>query len=206
MPESDLDRRLEERFPSNAAKRITDNSNDEEKKPLQGKVVEKKKGLGERIAEAFIMTDGASIKDYLIFNVLIPGVKNTIENVIHMILYPTKGDTRIVRRGGESRIIPVKYRGRFEERRRNDEYVGSRMRANKPELVFDHREDAEEILGIMTRKIERTGFASMKELYREAELPTDFTYDSWGWRNLYDAMIVQVSEGWLLKMPEMEER
>lgn len=204
MPEGDLDRNLAQRLPGNSNTPSVAGG-DEEKRQLKGKVVEKKKGLGERIAEAFIMTDGASIKDYLIFNVLIPGVKNTIENVVHMILFPTKGDSRITRRGGESRIIPVTYRGRFEDRHRDDRAY-SRFKGNKTELIFDSREDAEEILGIMIRKIERTGFASVKDLYREAELPTDFTYDSWGWRSLYDAIVIQTREGWLLKMPEMEEK
>lgn len=181
----------------------------------KGRVTEKKKTIGERIADNFLATDKEEIQEHVLFDFIIPGIKTIIEDIVHMILYGGDGDSRIRRDRGESRPRYVSYDRKYEDRRSRDEYVPHRA-SRHPELIFNRRSDAEQVLSGMCEYIDDYGKATLKDFYNvvfevtdgDIDVPTDYTMTRYGWRNLAQASVVKVRDrgrdGYLLRMPKAE--
>lgn len=201
----------EGRFPSNSYSSIRQGAKakpveEEASKAIKGSSQVKKKTIGEKIADAFIATDGKDIKDYFLFDVLVPGLKRGIEDLIHMLLYNDKKGGRVARSRGESTVRRVGYNSIYSDRRDNEAALTSQMRSGYSDLTYDTREDAEEILSMIDDRIEDAGFATLKYLNSISGMPSDFTQSNWGWRSTAGTKIYQVRSGrWLLKMPRLEE-
>ena len=198
------------RFPSNSYSSIrpvtkAKPADDIPNKAIKGQAKQQKKTFGERIADAFLATDGKDIKDYFLFDVLIPGLKRGVEDLIHMLLYNDKKSPRVTRSYGESRVRRIGYNSIYDRRREDDEMLSQRLRAQKRDLIYETRQDAEEVLDMVADRIEDNGFATLKYLNAISGMPTDWTQTNWGWTSVAEASIVQVRDGWILKMPKLEE-
>lgn len=198
-----------DRFPSNSYTKIKPKTavgaqDEKVTKVVKGKVKEKKKTFGEKLADAFIATDRKDIKEYFLFDVLIPGAKQAVEDLVHMILFNDKRTTKIQRKNGESRIrrVNVGYNSIFDDAR-----SGTSARSNglRTDLVFDSRIDAEEVLEAVQDRIEEYGFATMKYYYSLADMPTEHPMTKWGWRDVSEARISKTQEGYVLQMPRVIE-
>lgn len=176
-------------------------------KVVKGTVKEKKKSLAEKIADAFIATDGKDIGDYFLFDVLIPGLKRGVEDLVHMLLYSDKKSGKIERSRGESRIKRVEYSSLYDRRRDEEEALTASVRASRnATLIFDTRKDAEDVLDMVADRIEDAGFATLKYYFSISGMPTDWTQTKWGWHDVSGAKILQNSDGrYVLKMPRLEE-
>lgn len=176
-------------------------------KVIKGKATEKKKSLGQRIADAFIATDSQSIKDYVLFDLLIPGLKTAVEDLVHMILFDGKGSSRADRKSS-SGVRRVRYSQVFDDRRALDEMVPARAKVANTDIIFDTEEDALAVRRAVADRIEDTGFATVKYYFSEAGMPSNFTHTKWGWSDVNEvkaAKIIHVRAGWILKMPRIEE-
>ena len=75
-------------------------------KVVNGPVKTKKKSLGRRFSETFIGEDKETVKSYLLFDVIVPAVKDTIselvKSAIDMILFGDTKASNVRRRGGAS--------------------------------------------------------------------------------------------------------
>ena len=215
------DEKLREEFPGNSYTSIKPRKESDVPEKVEGKnkdnkgrVREKKRTVGERIADSFLATDKEEVREHLIFDWFIPGIKTIIEDLIHMILYgdASRGDGRIRRRDGESSLRRVNYNSIYDDRRRRDDEYISRRGSRKPELTFDRRSDAEQVLSGMSELIEDYGRATMKDFYNlvsevtygEIDIPTEYTMTRYGWSNLSAASITHVRDGYLLRMPRAE--
>ena len=181
-------------------------------KVAKGKVREKKRTVGERIADNFLATDGSELKEHFIFDWLIPGIKTIVEDLVHMILYGTGASNDIRRERGRSEVRRLPYNSIYDGRRKNDEYIPRRGNRT-PELIFDYRNDAEQVLSGINEYIDDYGSASMKDFYSivsevsegRIDIPTDFQMTQWGWYDVSTASVSQVrGGGWLLRMPKAE--
>ena len=175
-------------------------------KVLEGDIKPEKKSLMKRIADAFIAVDAKDIRTYLIFDVLIPGLKRGAEDILHMALYNDKKSDRITRSRGGSSVRRLEYSS-IRPARDNDETMLNRNTlAGNTDLVFPTRDKAEEALDMVDQRIQATGFATLKYYYTITRQPTEWPQEKWGWRSMYGATIVQCrSGGYVLKMPRLEE-
>ena len=175
-------------------------------KVLEGDIKPEKKSLMKRIADAFIAVDAKDIRNYLIFDVLIPGLKRGAEDMLHMALYNDKKSDRVTRSRGGSTIRRLEYSS-IRPSRGNDEAVLNRNTlAGNTDLVFPTRGEAEEALDMVNERIQATGFATLKYYYTITRQETEWSQANWGWRSMYGATIVQTrSGGYVLKMPKLEE-
>lgn len=216
----DKSRQTREEFPGNSYTKIKRKPPGESKSKeavpspteKKGRVHEKKKTIGERIAENFLATDREEIQDHVLFDFLVPGIKTIIEDIVHMILFGSGADSRIIRERGESRPRYVSYDKKYDERRRrNDEYITHRA-SRRPELTFDRRSDAEQVLSGMFEFIDDYGQVTLKDFYNivadvtdgNISVSTDYTMTRYGWRDLSAAAIVAVRGGYLLKLPRAD--
>lgn len=199
-----------EKYPSNTYRNVSPNSQNDSKKQKRedpspiAKGKEKKKSLGERLTDSFLAANGEDIKERVIFDWVIPGIKNILEDIVHMLLFGDKPDPRITRSRGESRISQVRYDKYYDDRRKKDEYIPQKKSRN-PELIFGTRSDAEDVLTRMFDLLNDYGRVTVKDLYSLADMPTDYAMSNWGWRDLTGSSVVEVRGGYLIKFPRSEE-
>lgn len=204
----------EGRFPSNSYSSIRTVAKgkpekEQEEAPIKavkGTVQQKKKTFGERIADAFISTTKTDIRDYFIFDVLVPGLKRGIEDFIHMVLYNDRKGGKVNRSRGESRIRRVGYNSIYASSREDEPALSSQYRSGYSDLTFDTQADAESYLSKMSDRIEDCGSLTLSYFNERAGFESEWPQNSWGWRTVAGAKIYKLSDGrWILKMPRLEE-
>ena len=161
---------------------------------------EKKRTLTQRFADRFLSFTKEEITDRIIDEWLFPGIANAIEDLIHFVLFQGQGRPR--RRRDGDRLRRVDYSSSYDDNRR-DSYLSRRTR--QPELIFDTRDEADEVLNTLFDILDDYSRVTVKDLYSLADMPTDFTMTNWGWYDLSEATILKCSEGFLLQMPKIQE-
>lgn len=175
-------------------------------KVVQGKVKLKKKNEVRKFADVFVAEDTNNVKEYLLMEVAIPAIKNTIidliTNGINMLLNGETRSSSSRKRSGDY-ISYRDYSSRDRDRRdRHDS--ASRGRFDFDDLVFDSRNDAEATLEQMDDIIERYGMATVLDLYESADLgrSAPWTANRYGWSSLRSADIIKVRDGYVIKLPK----
>lgn len=169
----------------------------------------KKKGLSEKFAESFVKEDTDSVKDYVIFDVIVPAVKDIASDVItgavDMLLYgETRGRGRSRRRGSTKVSYDSFYRNtsRSSSHRSNSRRDERRKKENYNDILYDSRDDADEVLDTLLELIETDGEATIADLYDLSGITADFADEGWGWTNLSSAKVRKDrSGGWYIDLP-----
>jgi hypothetical protein len=186
-------------------------------KVVSGAVIQRKKSVGRRIIETFTGDDVQSVGSYVLFEVLIPAAKSTIQDVvttgIERMLF---GDNRP--RSSGSRVGYTNYNKvsssrpsstRYESdwRREGGRQMSRTARAghNFDEIVLASRDEAAMVLDQLTELVNKYDVASVSELYALVGISGSFPDDKWGWTNLRDSGIRRVPNGYLLDLPRPEE-
>lgn len=201
---------MDERYPSNSLTKHEAAKPEEKKKPdiqpiVKEGVAMKKKGLGDKFSETFLVSDIKSVFSEMIFDVLIPSVKDAISELVRGTVDGMLfgGTRRGPSRRDRSFTKPyVSYRDSYDDRRRD---IRDRRRPAPSlvdDLTFNSRADAEDVRSAMLDLIDEYQVASVKDLYSYAGLKSDFTMEKYGWYDLSDSSIRRVSEGWLLSLPK----
>lgn len=173
-------------------------------------VVSTKKPLGKKFAETFMTEDTKDVKTWLIMDVLIPGVKNTILDILSMMFFGEvdSRSRRGRRRDRDDRVdYSSYYRGssdrkdRDSRRRRGDRYE-SDDRVDFRNIVLRRRDDAEHVIEEMRRRIRNNDSASVAELLDLIDVPGRYTDNNWGWDDERDIGIRRVSSGYLIDVAE----
>lgn len=165
-------------------------------KVVAGKVTAKPKGELAKFAETFFAEDIRKVKDYLIKDVLIPTIKDTIWTVIargsERMLYGEAGHAP-----KNSKLPYVNYNGLFKSSApaaQNNGSAGSQYSVDN--IILEDRGDAEKVLTAMNAHIAEFGEVSISTLYEMLGEPIgDFMTTRWGWRSLNTAGIMRTSNG-----------
>lgn len=173
-------------------------------------VVSTKKPLGKKFAETFMTEDTKDVKSWLIMDVLIPGIKNTILDILSMMFFG-EVDSRSRRgrkRGRDDRTdYSSYYRGSSDRkdrdsRRRRDDRYDSDDRVDFRNIVLRKRDDAERLIEEMRRRIRNNDSASVADLLDLIDIPGRYTDNNWGWDDERDIGIRRVSSGYLIDVAE----
>lgn len=186
-------------------------SNREKVSPVvdRDKIVSTKKPLRKKFAETF-MEDTADVKTWLLMDVIIPGVKNTILDILSMMFFGEfyrSGKDRS-RRGRDDRYdYSSCYRGSSDRkdrdyRRSRDDRYDSDDRVDFRNIILRHRDDAENVIGEMRRRIRDNDSVSVAELLDLIDVPGRYTDNNWGWDDERDIGIRRVSSGYLIDVSE----
>lgn len=169
---------------------------------------EKKKSIGEQLADSFIASNVEDMKRSLIFDWLIPGAKNIIEAMVHMWLFgngtPSNNSTRSRIGGGDSRLRRVDI---YHSGSSSEPYIANRI-TREPEITYPTKDEADRVLMELRWRIKEYRRVTVKELYQMSNIEkTDWGMSNWGWRYLPENLQpFQVrGGGWCLKMPRTEE-
>ena len=181
--------------------------NDEQKKlekVVSGTVKTRSKSLSRRFADTFFNEDKESIKEYLITDVLVPAVKNTIIDLItqgiNLIFY---GETR---KTASSSILGSKtsYNRMFGNNQSASRHPLGRTVKDIGDIVLDSKGEAERVIDILNDLVMQYGQATVGDLFDllGETIPGDFTSRDWGWTNLQGAKTVRVRDGYLIDLPK----
>ena len=163
--------------------------------------VKTRKNNARKFTDVFISEDAASVKSYVVMDVLIPAIKKAISDIvtngIDMILYGDSGRSR-----RSSNISHVSYRNYYDDRRDDRRDTRIKNKFDYDDLVFETRGDVEAIRERMDDIIDRYGFVTVADLYDMADLTAPYTSNKYGWTNIRNAEPVRVRDGYILKLPK----
>lgn len=171
-------------------------------KVVQGTVVKKKKSDIGKLADVFIAEDAKNVKNYILMDVVVPLIKNAIEDIvtngIRMIL---RGETSA--RKSSTAASKVSYRSYYESRD-NDRHVNQTRTTgySYEDLIFESRGEAEDVRTRLDEAIDTYGMVSVGDMFDLAGITCNYTDYNYGWTNIRNAEIIHVREGYLLKMPK----
>ena len=169
-----------------------------------------RRSLGRRFAKTFFTEDTKDVKGYLIFDVLIPAIKDTLVNMItggaNMLFY---GDNRGNSRN-RSNYNP--YRNdvsRQASATRTSSYSPSgrrRMLNNFDDIALSSRAECQQVLDAMNEAIYTYGSVSVADLYDLVNMSreSEFTDNKFGWVDLTGAGYSRLSNGqYVLDLPKV---
>lgn len=172
--------------------------------------VVKKKGIGTKFKETFAGDSAESVGSYVLFDIIIPRVKDllfeTFTGGLERSLFGTS--TRSSR--GHSRSGKTDYRGLSERNERVDRRerdISPRGRANHDfeEILIPTIGEAEQVLDTLNALVDQYDVATVADLYSATGISTDHTDLKFGWTDLSDARISPArGGGYILEMPRAE--
>ncbi len=175
-------------------------------KIITGNVVRRKKPITKQFADVFFGEDVDNIKEYVIFDVLIPAIKDTFFDVISgglsMTLFGTgsKKSSKLIRDKGNSYVSYSSiYSNKDKPRNTNQTF---RSTYNFDDIVLESKGEAEEVLSNLVDLIDDYQIACVGDLYDFLGIPSEFTDHNYGWTNLSDASVKRVREGYILNLPK----
>lgn len=179
---------------------------EERRKRIQnsGKATVKKKNGFQKFVDEFINVDMPAIKDYVIKDVVIPmtkrAISDTVMNTINMLFYGEQGRNKV---NNNSPVSKVSYRSFYDNPSSNSNLRSSVNTSTYAydEITFDSRGYAELVLQQMDDIIAAYNFVRVADFYELIGKTGSYTDNNYGWTNLRSAQVVQVRDGYKIKLP-----
>lgn len=173
----------------------------------KGGVVSTKKPLSKKFADTFMTEDTDDIKSYILLDVIIPGIKNTILDVIEMAFFGSSSGRGRSRSKNERTNYRSYYGGSSTRRERRDDRHrdGRAKRDDKVDyrnIVLLHRDETEEVIEQLHKRIRKYGEVSIAELFDLIDEQSNYNDNNWGWKDERDIRLRRVSHGFLIDVAE----
>lgn len=181
----------------------------EVKKVVKGAVKKRKKSEFSKITSSIISEEAKSIKEYAIYEVVIPVIKDTITQLIKgsidMLFYGEVRATNARGRGGFGNASKVSYTSFYEDRNgrdRDTRRAGSGV-FSCDDIEFDYKEDADEVLNRMDEIVEQYGVVRVADLFELAGVSGNgHTDQNYGWTTTRSAEVCRNRYGtYYIKLP-----
>ena len=153
----------------------------------------------------FFAKDIGEIKEYMIFDVLMPKTKDVlfdiIDNAASMLIF---GDGR--KSKAKASNTYVSYNNYSSDKKPASSAIMSRRSDMLMEIIFADRADAEDVLNTLTDILDSYPDVSVADYYQAAsskDNPIEVTERDfhWGWKNLGGLEVKRVREGYILTLP-----
>lgn len=188
---------------------------------IDGEAGKKKPSKTKKVKEALI-GDAEEVKSYLLWDVLIPAVKDTMVDLIKAFaegIFHSAGSgsrNQYVQRNGQRSYVSYSSYG---DGRRNSRYryydgPGERPRAQGSynsraaldfdEVLYKKRSDAEKVMNAMARKTVECGMVSVADMYEYSKLDSAYTDIEYGWYEIDGAYVDRVRDGYVIRLPRPE--
>lgn len=179
-------------------------------KVTHGKVEVKKKSAVQRFANTFIQEDAKTVKDYVVKEVITPGIKNIVSDIVKngldMFFWGKSGKNRPT--SPASRVQYNNYSGIYSSQQRAQARM-NQQRSQEPKsyyyntLTFKDRNDAVAVLERMREQLGVYLMVSVADLNDFAGVTGTYTDNKYGWTDLSTASVVNVpGEGWIIDLPK----
>lgn len=172
-------------------------------------VVIKKKTLGQKFKDAFISSDMSDVSDYILLDIIVPGIQNAIIDTLERIFSSGRSydrrDRRDSRYGRTSYTSYYRSDDRDRRKKRRDRYDDDDDREPEVDyrrIIVKRREDAEQIVDRLRDEIREYDKTTVASLLESVEYTGDFTDNSWGWTSPSDIGVKRVRDGYLIDVRE----
>ena len=210
LTDADIEQEISKmNLPSNSKKYSNPGDGKRVPKVTKGDPIVRKKSFGRKLSETFLAEDMRSVGDYLIFDVLVPAVKDTVVNVvvngINAFVY---GDTRPRQTrfnapyGNRPSSGYRDYSGVSRPRSPEGSFRSGNYRTvDNKEPICETKYEADMVLDALSQCIQEYDQATVGDLYDAMGYDSDHTDYKWGWTDLSTATTRKVSGGWLVDLP-----
>lgn len=188
----------------------TPNSTDRKyEKVTTGEVKVRNRITPKKIAQTFFTEDLEDVKTHVIFDILIPKVKDavvdTILNTIEMIFYgEVRRKATTVSNASPIRTISYDKMSKKAETAPSRPRPTPRRGFHPEDVVFEESADAQKVLDMMCDVLEQYGSVSALDFCEFAGVGGEYTFRDYGWRDLSEAKVMRVSGGgWVVDLPAM---
>lgn len=176
-------------------------------KIIKGSVKTRRKPLMRKLQDTFLSDDVDSVRSYLIFDVVIPAIKDTISEVVSkgtdMALY---GDIRP--RNSKQPNTKVSYASYYSSGRKESRKTSvdtKRRFSDYEDVIFESRGEAEEVLSSMFDFLRDYKATTVADLYDLVGITGNgFTDNKYGWTDLTGAKVRRIRDGYVLDLPKAE--
>ena len=170
-------------------------------KVIKGTAKTKKNEI-RKLRDVFISEDVKSVKSYILMDVLVPAIKDAIEDIvtngIRMVL---RGETSARKSSSASKIS---YNRIYDSKINNDRFArdsSPSLRYSYDDIILESRGEAEDVITRMEEIIEEYGFVRVADLYDLVGITGDYTDNKYGWTSIRSAEPVRVRNGYMLRLP-----
>lgn len=172
-------------------------------KIVKGNVKTRKQTFGRKVAKAIFAEELPDVKEHVVWDVVIPGIRDGIRNALINIVESIFGGG--INSGSRSGGSRVSYRNGGVDY--NKSFNNNRARRSEgmyafEDVIFDNRGEAEEVRDQLNYNIERYGYVSILDYYDMCGLRTRPSDANYGWTNVHNATVERVSGGYLLRLPD----
>lgn len=187
---------------SHSAKESANTPSKRVEKVVSGNAKTRKQSEVKKFAGMFMPDEIGDVKTFIKTDVVIPGLKNAIADIVSILLFGEAG-----RIGGRKTSgSKVSYQRYYDDPRGNDRRNYNRPRPvagfDFDDIVFENRGDADLVLDQLESAIATFGMASVLDLYDLAGVTCpNYMADKYGWTDIQSAKVVRVRDGYILQLP-----
>ena len=185
------------------------------KKIVTSPVDVRKKSIGRKFLDIFISEDVGDVKKYLVYDVLVPAIKENIADAVNgaigMIFF---GEATRRNTSGTARNRTgsrVNYGGYFNGGGNGGSERRERMpksyredtggRASTDDIIIASRAEAEQVLDEMRELLDTYKQVTVADYYDMLDITSEFTDHKFGWTDLSDARVIRVRNGYHIDLP-----
>lgn len=182
----------------------------EEKKKLDqvttGKVTTRKRSGARRFADLFLAEDIGNVKEYIVFDLLIPAIKDMIVSMINntteLLAY---GRVRVNGKTQTKAASYISYNNYSSYSKPPQRPEFQRVGTGIDDIILESRAEAELVLDNLRECIDQYGSVTVRDFLDAVGMSgdkyTNYTQNNYGWTDLRDAYVTRVREGFLIVMP-----
>ena len=176
---------------SHSARENTSPPSKRVEKVVNGIAKTRKQSEVKKFAGIFMPDEVGDVKTFIITDVVIPGLKNAIADVVSIVLFGEAGRIGTRKNAGSK----VSYQRYYDDPRRDDRRnYNQRPRPvagfEFDDIIFDNRGDADLVLDQLESVIANYGMASVLDLYDLAGLTCqNYMADKYGWTDIQLSLI-----------------
>lgn len=165
--------------------------------------VKAKKNNTRTLTSVFINEDAANVKNYVLFDVIVPSVKKALYDLVvgalDMTLFGGRGGANN-KRPTADKVSYRDYNGiSSRDDRSSRTYTSSGY--SYDDITLDSRGEAEAVLSRMDEVIEEYGEVRVADLYDLVGITGEYTDNKYGWTNIRNARVVRTRDGYKIEMP-----
>lgn len=169
----------------------------------------RERGIGGTFADIFLSENIGKVKEYLVSDVVIPAIKETVvtivQNGIEMLIFGTTGSSKTTRKSdGGAYVSYNEYHSSSVKSNRTDTSNRNRSRHNSRDVLFKTRGDAERTKAELVEAFRKYKTATFADFCYAAKVDYTWMEEKWGWYELedQDIQVVPVRGGFVIDMPK----
>ena len=177
--------------------------------PIVTTVQTKKKPWYKRAADTFIAEDADSIGAFIVRDIVVPTIRDTIYDIItgglSMAMY---GSTK-ARSGRKATTTSlnggsyISYGSYSSNNQTKAQPMRQPDRINVDDLIFGMADEAHQVIDALCDRLERYGSVTVQDLYDLIGVSAPRTAMYWGWTDLSEARVRKIRDGWLIELPRV---